>query len=318
MADAKRLAALERLKAQVRTIEDRTDPGAAQRRARRLADRVAPPRGQATSPSGPHRLTLGAPEIDRILGGGLAVGLHELRPESYFDAPAAVAALAGLLARAAAARPGPVLWVRSRGGAIAAHDFGAPDPAGLAALGLDPARVALVDAKDAAGLLWAMEEGASSKGVAAVAGEIGASPTMSRVAARRLQLAAKAAGGFVFALRGPHGHAPSPAVSRWSVAARPGADAPWRGADATPGLGRARLALTLERLSGADFSEHAADGETSQGEGSLLPRTFIVEWTDAADGFRLAAPVADRPARAEGRGRLPLRIRRPAGGADAA
>jgi hypothetical protein len=150
-----------------------------------------------------------------------------------------------------------------------------------------------------------MEEAARSKGVAAVAGEIGPSPAFGLVPARRLQLAAKAANGFVFALRGPHGHAPSPAESRWSVAARPGAEVSWRGADATPGLGRARLALTLERLS-----------ETQ--EALLAPKIFIVEWTDATDGFRLAAPLADRPARANGRAGLPLRSPGQAGGADAA
>jgi protein ImuA len=297
MADAERLAALERLKTQVRVIEGRTDPVAAARRARRLAGQSASREGRGVS--------LGAPEIDALLGGGLSPGLHELRPESYFDAPAAVAALAGLLARAAAARPGPVLWVRAKTGAIAAHDFGAPDPAGLAALGLDPARVALVEARDAADLLWAMEEGARSKGVAAVAGEIGPSPAFGRVAARRLQLAAKAANGFVVALRGSHGHAPSPAETRWSVAASPGAEVAWQGAGATPGLGRARLALTLERLSEAR-------------EPLLAPKTFIVEWIDAADGFRLAAALADRPARADGGAGLALRRAGSAGGADAA
>ena len=97
-ADAARRAALARLKAQVRAIEIKR------------SDDVAEPATRAAA-----RLSLGAPEIDAVLGGGFAPGLHELRPASYFDAPAAVLALAGLLARAAQARSGPVLWARVRG-----------------------------------------------------------------------------------------------------------------------------------------------------------------------------------------------------------
>ena len=285
MIDATRCAILERLRAQVRAIEvrldDPTDSAAFHRR-------LLP-------------LSLGVETLDAALGGGLAPGLHEVRPQSYFDAPAAAAACAGVTARAAALRPGPVLWVRARAqaSAFAAHDFGAPDPMGLAAWGLDPTRIVLVEAADARGVLWAMEQGARTRGLACVLGEIGAASAFDRVAAQRLQRAAWRSEGVVVALRGAQGHAPSPAQTRWAVAAAPGGAVAWRGAGAAPGLGRARMRLTLERAAGAQAALIAS------ADASLT--TFTVEWDDAAHSFRLAADMADRPARPD-RGRvLPLR-----------
>src|SRR5215469_14130796 len=84
---------------------------------------------------------------------------------------------------------GTVLWCLSR------PDLYGP---GLAAHGLDPARLVLVRAPRDAEILWAMEEGLRSTGLAAVVGEVG---TLAAVASRRLQLAAERSGITAFLLR---------------------------------------------------------------------------------------------------------------------
>ena len=65
--------------------------------------------------------------------------------------------VAGLLGH----RPGPVLWCRSRRTALEAGD---PYGPGIAGLGLTPDRLILAEAAKPAELLWAMEEGARTKG----------------------------------------------------------------------------------------------------------------------------------------------------------
>jgi protein ImuA len=112
---------------------------------------------------------------------------------------------------------GPVLWCLKR------PDLYGP---GLLAHGLDPARLVLVCAKRDDELLWAIEEGLRTPGLAAVVGEIGRLPM---VAGRRLQLAAERSGVTAFLLRRwrngeevmAERERPSAAVTRWRVAALP-------------------------------------------------------------------------------------------------
>ncbi|HTO83753.1 MAG TPA: hypothetical protein VMQ73_16040, partial [Methylomirabilota bacterium] len=152
-------------------------------------------------------LALGLPPLDAALGGGLPLGcLHEVA-----GAPGAGAAFgfcAVLLGRLAAA--GPVLWCQPQ------LDLYAP---GLAACGLDPARLLVVTAPRPADRLWALEEGLRCRSLAAVLGELdGLDPT----AARRLQLAAETSGVTGFVLH-PEGGPPaqSVAATRWRVMSAP-------------------------------------------------------------------------------------------------
>src|SRR5215831_8708998 len=121
-------------------------------------------------------LALGLPALDAALGGGLPLGcLHEVA-----GAPGDGAALgfcAALLGRLVAA--GPVLWCQPQ------LDLYAP---GLAACGLDPARLVVVMAARQADRLWALEEGLRCRALAAVLGEL---DNLDPTAARRLQLAAE-------------------------------------------------------------------------------------------------------------------------------
>ena len=221
-------------------------------------------------------LPFGIAAIDRVLpGGGLARGaLHEILGAGGEEEDGAVAAafVAGVLGRLTTreslAGNGTVLWCFSR------PDLYGP---GLAAHGLDPARIVLVRALRDAEILWAMEEGLRAPGIAAVVGEVG---TFAAVASRRLQLAAERSGTTAFLLRRwrDGGQAarervlPNAAVTRWRIAALPSQPLPGE-----PGVGRPRWRFELLRCRGGE------------------PASWEVEEVDATGHVSLAAALADRP-----------------------
>jgi protein ImuA len=215
-------------------------------------------------------LPFGVAESDRALpSGGLARGaVHEILGQGSDEEDCAAAAgfAAGILARLGG---GPVLWCLKR------PDLYGP---GLAAHGLDPARLAIVRAARDDEILWAVEEGLRSPGLAAVVGEIGRLPM---VASRRLQLAAERSGVTALILRRWRNAAeataererPSAAVTRWRVAALPSADIAGE-----PGIGRPRWRIELLRCRGG------------------VPAAWDVEVADATGHVCLSAGLADRPA----------------------
>jgi protein ImuA len=166
---------------------------------------------------------------------------------------------------------GMVLWCLPR------PDLYGP---GLAAHGLDPGRIVLVQTPRDADILWAMEEGLRTPGIAAVVGEVGSFPA---VASRRLQLAAERLGSTAFVLRRWRngGQAarertqPNAATTRWRVSALP--SLPSR---EEPGVGRPRWRVELLRCRGGE------------------PASWEMEVPDATDSISLDAALADRPAEA--------------------
>jgi protein ImuA len=249
-------------------IEERAPLPELREHIRRIERPTAPTHG--VSP-------FGVAAIDRVLpGGGLARGaLHEILGASGDEEDGALAAAfsAGIVGRLAAQRSlggdGMVLWCLPR------PDLYGP---GLAAHGLDPGRLVLVQAPRDAEILWAMEEGLRAPGIAAVVGEVGALPA---VASRRLQLAAERSGIIALLLRRwrDGGQAareralPNAAVTRWRVAALP--SQPPR---EEPGVGRPRWRVELLRCRGGE------------------PACWEVEVADATGHVSLAATLADRPA----------------------
>jgi protein ImuA len=226
-----------------------------------------------------------APAIDRALpGGGLALGaLHEISGSDADEEDGAAAAgfAAGIAGRLAAAdflqkqrkaAGDIVLWCLKRG------DLYGP---GLAAHGLDPARIVLVKTARDDDILWAMEEGlrapASLGGVAAVVGEVGRLPM---IAGRRLQLAAERSGVTALVLRRWRNGAeaaderarPSAALTRWRVAAIPSLPS------SEPGIGTPRWRVELLRCRGAESAE------------------WTVEVADATGLVSLSAELGDRSA----------------------
>ena len=218
-------------------------------------------------------LPFGIAALDRVLpGGGLARGtLHEILGMGGDEEDGALAAAfaAGILGRLAAADDGMVLWCLPR------TDLYGP---GLAAHGLDPARLVLVRAPRNAEILWAMEEGLRAPSIAAVVGEVG---SLAAVASRRLQLAAERSGITAFLLRrwrdggqaARERNLPNAAVTRWRIAALPSQPLPGE-----PGVGRPRWRVELLRCRGGE------------------PACWEVEEADATAHVSLAAALADRPA----------------------
>jgi protein ImuA len=218
-----------------------------------------------SAPAGRPCVSAGTPAIDEALPwGGIPCGVHEI---AAAPGDAAGTAFAALLA---AGRPGPVLWCRSRRTAI---DAGDPYGHGLRAFGLSVDRLILIDAARPIDLLWAMEEGARTKGLSAVVGE-GAS--LNLTAGRRLQLAAEAGKAMALILpfapeRTPEAELhPSAALTRWRV--RSEASLPDSG-----GPGRPRWTVELRRCRGGG-----------------RPQRWIVEWNDETLSLRVAPLVADR------------------------
>jgi protein ImuA len=232
-------------------------------------------------------LPFGVAAIDQALPeGGLALGaLHEIfgaGPDEEDGAAAAgfIAEIVGRIGAFAAdslqeqqkIAGGLVLWCLKH------RDLYGP---GLAEHGLDPAGIALVRAPRDDDLLWALEEGLRTPGVAAVVGEIGRLPM---VAGRRLQLAAERAGIPALALRrwrtGAEAETertrPSAAVTRWRIAPLPSlrdTDEP----ELQGLIGRPRWRVELLRCRGGE------------------PAEWITEVADASGVVRLPAELGDRP-----------------------
>lgn len=187
--------------------------------------------------------------LDHALGGGLARGtLNEVVATAAGDAGAASGFALALAARFAADAPGPrapVVWVMED---AARAEGGAPYAPGLAAHGLDPARLLCVRAKGGADALWAAEEALRCRAVAAVVIDLWRTRSYDLVASRRLLLAAAAGGApAILVPAGAPGVAPSSAAQvRFAVAAAGG-----RGIAMAPRLpipGRAAWAVRLARI----------------------------------------------------------------------
>ncbi|MFI5015481.1 MAG: ImuA family protein [Hyphomicrobiales bacterium] len=208
-------------------------------------------------------------------GGGLASGaLHEVACESEGDLPAAFAFVAALLGR----MPGeaPVFLVISPRGLA---DHGHPHGHGLEELGLDPARLILVETQDELQALWALEEALRSGVPAAVAGAIG--KELDLKTSRRLHLAAGNSGLPLILLGSAGMVGSSAAATRWRVGAAQAAR------DRFGLFDRWRWRLRLERCRNGRLGE------------------WLVEWNHGAYRFSLAAPMAD-PALPRGASAQPL------------
>lgn len=181
-------------------------------------------------------LTLGVAPIDAMLGGGLAFGaLHEVAPALPIDNGAATGFALALAARC----QGSVLWLQSDDGQ---REGGALYGPGLALFGLSLDRLIILNAARGDDVLWAMEEALRSRAVKLVIGELpNERATDDGMAARRLSFIARDTGGLGLLLRPHPAQAPSAAVTRWQIAAAPGA------CDAYGGLGRTAFAVSLTK-----------------------------------------------------------------------
>lgn len=171
-------------------------------------------------PAATGRVGLGAGEIDAVLSGGLErAALHEVYAAGAADLAAATGFALGLALRAAqgkaAAGERPILWVRQD---FVDAETGRVHAPGLNELGLDPARLLLVRARDAESVLRAAAEGARCPALGAVLIEPWGEPRiLDLTASRRLALAAEGSGVTTLLLRVAAAEAPGAARTRWRV-----------------------------------------------------------------------------------------------------
>lgn len=233
--------------------------------------------------------TLGVDEIDRRLGAaGLETGaVHEIKPAAPAEGQAPdwastlCAALCFTLALAlrrltAMKDPQPlsILWCWP---AFLAHEIGSPHAPGLAGLGLDPSALILVAPDKATDVLWAMEEGLRTPGLALVAGAV---REAELTPARRLSLAAAAHAVPCLLVTDAGTPASGATATRWRVGRAPSAPHPLAEWLDTSIPDAPRFSLALERIRTGGLSAPAAP--------------WTVEWSYATRRFHLASTPADR------------------------
>ncbi len=208
-------------------------------------------------------LPFGLAAVDSHLAeGGLAGGaLHEVVPQRQAAFPAALGFIAAFLARLFS--PSPLVFIlpaytRRRHGRLSGH--------GLNALGLDPARLILVETAHRKDTLWAMAEALRSAAPAAVIGSI---DKLDLKTSQKLQFAAGEAGLPLLLLRPTPTLETTAAVTRWRVGTAEAAR------DRFGLYARPRWYLQLER---------ARNGR---------PGEWVVEYDHVAHRFSLAAALAD-------------------------
>ena len=178
--------------------------------------RLLPATDAGRSRSG-QALPFGMPEIDAHLAAGGLDALHEAAAESYADFPSAIGFSVASIGRLARLRPGAVFLVLARGGL---SDWGAMHHSGFARLGLDPARLILVEAGSHEDALWAIEEIVRARAALAVLGCLAEGLGLKE--SRRLQLAADGGEALLLVLRPHDAETPNAASTRWRIAAVPG------------------------------------------------------------------------------------------------
>ena len=238
--------------------------------------RLMPRMGEQRKP-----LPFGLAAIDSHLpDGGLACGaLHEIVPAAEDCIATALGFIAAVLARissappqgereerAASPRAHPLFFIAPTYGLRPYRPHGRLHGHGFNALGLDPARLILVETAHRKETLWAMEEAVRSAAPAAVVGVI---DTLDLKLSQRLHLAATDAGLPLFLLRPAPTLESSAAATRWRIG-------PAKAARDRFGLvTQPRWHLQLERCRNG------------------RPGEWVVEYDHVAHRFSLAAALAD-------------------------
>ena len=159
-------------------------------------------------------VSLGHPQADAVLGGGLRPGtLHEIFAQGWSAGGFAV-----LLTLLAAGKR-PFFWIRPD---YEAMEYGALSPNGLAELGGDPRQLILLRSRNAADALSAASDILTCPHVGALLLEVEGMPKcLDLVASRRLAFAAGESGVTILLLRNGAQAEPSAALTRWQVTSAP-------------------------------------------------------------------------------------------------
>jgi protein ImuA len=211
-------------------------------------------------------LPLGLAALDSHLPeGGLAGGgLHEIVPATESAIAAAFGFMVAILAHLEPTRP--IIFVFPVKGRLYGRLFGGLFGHGLNNLGLDPARLVLVETTHRKETLWAMAEALHSAAPVAVAGMI---DRLDLRTSQKLQLAASDFGLPLLLLRPAPTLEASAASTRWRVGTAAAAR------DRFGLFARPRWHLQLERCRNG------------------RPGEWVVEYDHVAHRFSLAATLAD-------------------------
>jgi protein ImuA len=251
-------------------VLERHAPPEGLRRARAPLRQLAPKvetgveDGVESGVAGERACSLGAEAADaRFALGGLAYGVHEAAGAPGDRAAAVLFALLWL-ARLFKAQPGrPALLVQE---AEAVREDGALYGPGLHALGLDPGRLALVQARDGAEALRVIDQAVRSGAVCAVMGELRRGAARLDLAlTQRLNVHAQQTSTLT-ALITPDLSGTSAALSRWRVRAA---------ASRAPRHYLGPPALDVELIR----NRHGRPGR------------WTLEWSSEDEAFRLPAPL---------------------------
>lgn len=284
---------IERLRASIRALEQvpvsLTIPPAPGAAPSRPACSLTPP----SCPSGTANATSqSAPSAQNPLSTLHQAGLHEIKPHAYRDTPAGLGLVLSVIADIQRRGPGAVLWCMTQ---RHAQEWGRPYGPGLFKAGLDPARVLIVETRTADEAAWALEEGLKS---AALIASLAQTEIRTPLMARRLGLAARAAGTPCFLLTG-HGEAKIPGtLTRWRIATEASAHIPFdTGAGFGEGApGPACWRLSLERSRAATASAQVGCAQVAQ---SAVPQeeSPVGQTSRAQVGQRPVAPIIREGAR---------------------
>jgi protein ImuA len=208
-------------------------------------------------------LPFGVAAVDSYLPeGGLTCGaLHEVVPETESELPAAFGFVVAFLARLSL--PPPLIFVLP---AYGRREHGRLSGHGLNALGLDPARLTLIETAHRKETLWAIAEALRSAAPQAVVGMI---DKLDLKTSQKLHLAASDAGLPLLLLRPAQTLEASAAATRWRVGTAEAAR------DRFGMYARPRWHLQLERCRNG------------------RPGEWVVEYDHVAHRFSLAAALAD-------------------------
>jgi protein ImuA len=190
------------------------------------------------------RVPLGIAALDKAIGGGLHLAaLHEIRARESRDGGAAPGFASALIVRLADAGGFPsVVWISE---ADVRRETGGLYPLGLAALGLDPARVVQVAARTQREALWAFEAALSCRGLGVAVCEL-RHASLDLSATRRCALRARKAGVTGLLLRLGGEAEPTAAELRFRLSAAPAG----RIGGFAEGVGRPAWRLALEKSRG--------------------------------------------------------------------
>ncbi len=225
--------------------------------------------------------------LDRALGGLFSDALYEVAPARMNDGAAACGFAAGLAQRFAATSPGALIFISDE---FSTRENGAPYGLGLAAHGLDLARLLYVRTIGAQDLLWASEESLRAGAAACVLIDLGsAAHAFDLVAARRLTLAARMSGTPAVLLHSPTAfqkqQAQNGARMRFEIRSTHSAE-PHKERRPIPGLAHlavrfAKAGVSAGRLTGLDTDQF---------------RTFIWDHQNGCfkDNLSLALPTFSR------------------------